>query len=69
MIALTPLNGILIRMGLYLLIFWPIVGYYVYVKSKEQNLSNPRVRGVVLGFFGILGLVIHLWLSRERRES
>jgi len=59
-------NGVLIRYGLYLLIFWPSVGYYIYVKSKEQDLSNPQIRGFVLGFLGILGLLIHLWYVQSQ---
>jgi hypothetical protein len=50
------------RMGLYLLIFWPTVGYYVYSDSEKKELSNPRLRGLVLGFLRILGLLIHLGL-------
>jgi len=33
---LSAYNGVLIRYGLYLLIFWPTVGYYVYKKSKSR---------------------------------
>ena len=40
---LSAYNGVLIRYGLYLLIFWPTVGYYVYKKSKEQGLSRRVV--------------------------
>ena len=54
-------NGALIRYGLYLLIFWPTVGYHVCMDSKDQGLSNPRIRGLVLGFLGIPGLLLHLW--------
>jgi len=63
---ISAYNGAFIRLGLYVLIFWPIVGYYVYVKSKEQGLSNPKVRGIVLGFLGIPGLLIHLWNIQSR---
>jgi RsiW-degrading membrane proteinase PrsW (M82 family) len=58
---LSAYSGVFIRLGLYILVFWPIVGYYIYVKSKEQELSNPKMRGIVLGFLGIPGLLIHLW--------
>jgi hypothetical protein len=63
---LSAYSGVFIRLGLYTLIFWPIVGYYVYVKSKEQGLSNPKMRGIVLGFLGIPGLLIHLWNIQSR---
>ena len=63
---LSAYNGVLIRYGLYLLIFWPTVGYYVYKKLKEQGLSRPQVRGVVLGFLGIPGLLIHLWYVQSQ---
>lgn len=66
MSLLTAYSGLLIRMGLYLLIFWPTVGYYVYSDSEKKELSNPRLRGLVLGFLGILGLLIHLGLVQRR---
>jgi hypothetical protein len=66
MSLLTAYSGLLIRMGLYLLIFWPTVGYYVYSDSEKKELSNPRLRGLVLGFLGILGLLIHLSLVQRQ---
>ena len=66
MSLLTAYSGLLIRMGLYLLIFWPTVGYYVYSDSEKKELSNPRLRGLVLGLLGILGLLIHLGLVQRR---
>ena len=66
MSLLTVYSGLLIRMGLYLLIFWPTVGYYVYSDSEKKELSNPRLRGLVLGFLGILGLLIHLGLVQRQ---
>ena len=66
MSLLTAYSGLLIRMGLYLLIFWPTVGYYVYSDSEKKELSNPRLRGLALGFLGILGLLIHLGLVQRR---
>jgi hypothetical protein len=66
MSLLTAYSGLLIRMGLYLLIFWPTVGYYVYSDSEKKELSNPRLRGLVLGFLGILGLLIHLGLGQRQ---
>ncbi len=66
MSLLTAYSGLLIRMGLYLLVFWPIVGYYVYADSKTRELPNPRLRGIVLGFLGIVGLLIHFGLVQRR---
>lgn len=63
---LTAYGGLLIRVGLYLLVFWPAVGYYVYSDSETRELSNPRLRGLVLGFLGIVGLLIHLGLVGRR---
>jgi len=63
---LTAYNGLLIRVGLYLLIFWPTVGYYVYLDAEKQGLRNPQLRGIVLGFLGILGLLIHLRMGQRR---
>lgn len=60
MSLLTAYTGVLIRVGLYLLVFWPTVGYYVYSDSKKRGFSNPQLRGVVLGFGGILGLLVYL---------
>jgi hypothetical protein len=65
MSLLTAYSGLLIRMGLYLFVFWPTVGYYVYSDSEKKELSNPRLRGLVLGFLGILGLLIHLGLVQR----
>ncbi len=66
MSLLTAYNGLLIRVGLYLLVFWPTVGYYVYSDSKKREFSNPQLRGVVLGFLGILGLFIHLYIVQRQ---
>lgn len=41
----TAGNGAFIRIGLYLLIFWPTVGYYVYTDSKKRDLSSPQNSG------------------------
>jgi hypothetical protein len=62
MSLLTAYDGLLIRVGLYLLVFWPTVGYYVYSDSEKREFSNPQLRGVALGFLGILGLLVHLYL-------
>lgn len=62
---LTAYNGVLVRIGLYLLIFGPTVGYYVYQDSKKQGYSSPRLRAVALGVLGIPGLLIHLGLRRS----
>jgi len=66
MSLLTAYSGLLVRMGLYLLIFWPTVGYYVYSDSEKKELSSPRLRGLILGFLGIIGLLIHLALVQRR---
>lgn len=60
MSLLTAYHGILVRVGLYLLVFWPTVGYYVYTDSLRRDLSYPRARAIVLGFLGIVGLVLYL---------
>lgn len=63
---LLAYNGILLRVGLYELIFWPTVGYYVYSDSKQRGLGNPHLRGIVLGVLGIVGLVIHVGVVQRR---
>jgi hypothetical protein len=65
--VLTAYNGALLRVGLYLLIFWPTVGYYVYQDCKRRDRSSPRIRGIVYGFFGLLGLVAYI--SRKSRSK
>ncbi|MDZ7687204.1 MAG: hypothetical protein U5J64_00525 [Halobacteriales archaeon] len=57
---LTAYDGLLVRAGLYLVVFWPTVGYYVYDDSKKRGLRNPSLRGVFYGFFGLLGLVVYM---------
>ncbi len=54
-------NGAMIRIALYLLVFWPTVGYYVYRDSVREEKTYPIVRGLVVGFFGIAGLVVYLF--------
>lgn len=66
MSLLTAYNGLLIRVGLYLLIFWPTVGYYVSSDSEKRGLRNPQLRGILLGFLGILGLLIHLGMVQRQ---
>ena len=66
MSLLTAYNGLLVRVGLYLLIFWPTVGYYVYSDSEKRGFSNSQLRGVVLGFLGILGLLVHLYIVQRQ---
>lgn len=58
---LTAYNGVLVRVGLYLLIFWPTVGYYIYRDSRKRGLSSAKIREVGYGFLGILGLFIYLY--------
>ncbi len=66
MSLLAAYNGLLVRMALYLLVFWPTVGYYVYSDSEKRGFSSPRFRGVVLGFLGIPGLLIHLYITQRQ---
>lgn len=53
-------NGVFIRLGLYLLIFWPTVGYYVQEDAKKRGLTSPTLRGIAYGLLGILGLLLYL---------
>jgi hypothetical protein len=63
---LIAYNGLLVRVGLYLLIFWPTVGYYVYSDSEKRGFSSPRLRGVVFGFLGLLGSLVHLYIVQRQ---
>ena len=64
----TVYNGLFLRIGLYLLIFWPTVGYHVYQDAKKRGRSSPRLRGVVYGFLGLLGLVIYI-ATKKRGDA
>lgn len=65
---LTAYNGLLLRVGLYLLIFWPTVGYYVYQDAKKRGLQSARIRGIGYGFLGILGLLVYM-AQKERNAA
>ncbi len=65
---LTAYNGVPIRVALYLLIFWPTVGYYIYSDATKRSLSLPKARGVAYGALGLVGLVIYL-SQRARSEE
>jgi len=65
---LTAYNGLLVRVGLYLLIFWPTIGYYIYRDATKRNLSSPKIRGIAYGISGIIGLVIYV-SQKERAEA
>lgn len=67
---LTAFDGALLRFGLYLFVFWPTVGYYVYRDAKRRELSSPGARGLGYGFLGVLGLLVYLTQkSRATAES
>ena len=66
---LTAYNGLLVRAGLYLAVFGPTVGYYVYHDSKKRGFSRPRLRGFVYGVFGILGLAVYMARRGYDRQS
>ncbi|MWG35302.1 hypothetical protein [Halomarina oriensis] len=65
---LTAYSGLFLRIGLYLVVFWPTVGYYVYQDSKQRDASSPRLRGALYGFFGVAGLFVYL-ARRERTKE
>ncbi|WP_458188741.1 hypothetical protein [Haladaptatus sp. NG-WS-4] len=54
-------DGAVVRLVLYLLVFWPTAGYYVYRESTRREQSAPLVRALVVGFFGIAGLAAYLY--------
>jgi len=49
---LTAYNGALLRIGLYLLIFWPTVGYYVYQDTKSEGAHHHISVGLSTGSSG-----------------
>ena len=66
MSLVTAYNGLPVRVGVYLLVFWPTVGYYVYSDSETRGLSDPRLRGVAFGFLGIPGLLVDLSIVQRQ---
>ena len=67
--SLSFSNGLLVRFILYELIFWPIVGYYVFSDSKKRNMSKPQLRGFILGFLGVIGVFIHFYYQAENKDD
>ena len=65
---LTTYSGLFLRVGLYPLIFWPTVGYYVYHDSKQRGIASPRLRGIFNGFFRIAGIAVYL-VQKERAKT
>ena len=61
-------NGLIIRLGLYLLIFWPTVGYYVYTDLQKRDANRSVLKSLGYGFFGILGLFVYL-AKRDRART
>lgn len=68
--ALVAYDGLLLRVGLYLLVFWPTVGHYVYRDrdAEGRGRPSPGLTGLVYGSLGLLGLALSL-PRRDRRES
>lgn len=64
----TAYGGLLVRFGIYQLIFWPVVGYYVARDATRRERPFPRLRGVVYGFFGIPGLLVYM-AQRTRADA
>ena len=65
---LTWGNGLIVHLGLYLLIFWPTVGYYVYTGLQKRDAKNSVLKGLGYGFLGVLGLFVYL-ARRERAKA
>jgi len=58
-------NGVALRLGLYLAVFWPTVGYFVYRDASRRGLSNPLLRAFGFGFLGVVGLLAYLATRAE----
>lgn len=65
---LTWGNGLLVRVGLYLLVFWPTVGYYIYTDLQKRGVNQPILKGIGYGVLGALGLFIYL-AKREHAKA
>lgn len=65
---LTVGNGLIVRLGLYLLIFWPTVGYYIFTDLQQRDANRPVLKSIGYGFFGILGLFAYL-AKQERAKA
>ncbi|WP_049970117.1 hypothetical protein [Haladaptatus cibarius] len=59
--TLTAGNGAVVRIALYLLVFWPTVGYYVYWDSVRREQNRPIARGIAVGFLGLAGLMLYVF--------
>lgn len=53
--------GLLVRVALYWLVFWPTVGYYVYTDAGRRELPRQRLLAVGFGALGVVGLIGYLW--------
>lgn len=67
--VLTAYSDLLVRVGLYLVIFWPTVGYYIYRDATNREISSPAIRGLAYGFFGILGLFVYLYQKTQSETN
>lgn len=68
MAAPTQPNGMLLVIVVaYFVVFWPTFAYQIYGDSVYRGLPYPRIRGVLLGFLGFIGLFIHRRLADRGR--
>ena len=56
---ITAFDGALLRVGLYVLLFGPVVGGYVYWDATRRGLSRPRLRAVAYGPLGVPGALLY----------
>jgi len=66
---MTTETGALIRIGLYLALFWPVVGWAIYIDAKRNNIAKPRFLAVAYGFFGPIGGMVYWNRYKTSKKS
>ncbi|MFH5797244.1 hypothetical protein [Haladaptatus sp. CMAA 1911] len=65
-------GGLIVRLGVYFVFFWAIIGVYIYREAKKERRSSPKLRGFGWGVFALIGVVkylIHLPESDKSRTK
>ncbi len=68
MISMDTETGLLLRVGLYLAIFWPVVGAAIYSDAKRNNISNPQIIAMAYGVLGPIGALFY-WVRYNSSKN
>jgi hypothetical protein len=55
--------------GVLVLLFWALIGQYVYQEANKENRKSPKIRGLFWGVLGVVGAVTYLTHIREREND